>query len=107
MLGEIEPLRKDKRIGSSLQARVVLSAGPAEMELLRPRVAELPMLFIVSEVEVREGTGELQIAIEKATRAKCERCWRYVADVSPVSGDAGHEPLCDRCRNALTEAVRS
>src|SRR6185436_19437727 len=35
VLAEIEPLRKDKRIGSSLQARVVLSAGEADLALLQ------------------------------------------------------------------------
>jgi isoleucyl-tRNA synthetase len=108
VLGEIEPLRKDKQIGSSLQAKVVLTAGPAELELLRSRAADLPMLFIVSDVELRPAeapagakAGEMQITIEKAPGVKCERCWRYVPAVSP---DAG---ICDRCQNALAEAVRS
>src|SRR5258708_36222979 len=34
VLAEIEPLRKTKQIGSSLQARGVLSATPAEVALL-------------------------------------------------------------------------
>ena len=34
VLAEIEPLRKNKQIGSSLQAKVVLSATPAELALL-------------------------------------------------------------------------
>ena len=103
VLGEIEPLRKDKQIGSSLQAKVVLSGGAADMELLRSRIADLPMLFIVSDVELRSGADadELQITIEKAPGVKCERCWRYVPAVSP---DAG---VCDRCQNALAVAVRS
>src|SRR5207244_1242187 len=53
VLGEIEPLRKDKQIGSSLQAKVVLSGGGEEMALLEAHAHELPMLFIVSEVELR------------------------------------------------------
>ena len=53
VLAEIEPLRKDKRIGSSLQARVVLSAGEADLALLRRYARHLPMLFIVSDVELR------------------------------------------------------
>jgi isoleucyl-tRNA synthetase len=112
VLGEIEPLRKDKQIGSSLQAKVVLTAGPAQMELLRSRAAELPMLFIVSDVELRPAglsavapagakADDLQIAIEKAPGVKCERCWRYVPNVSPEAG------ICDRCQNALAEAVNS
>jgi isoleucyl-tRNA synthetase len=80
---------------------VVLTAGPAEMDMLRSRAADLPMLFIVSDVELRTGSGDLQISIERASGVKCERCWRYVPAVSP---DAG---ICDRCQNALAEAVRS
>jgi CheY-like chemotaxis protein len=34
VVAEIEPLRKDKQIGSSLQARVILSATTAEMVFL-------------------------------------------------------------------------
>jgi len=103
VLGEIEPLRKNKEIGSSLQAKVVLSGGRADMELLRSRAADLPMLFIVSDVELRteDQAGELQITIEKAQGVKCERCWRYVPTVSPDTA------VCDRCQSALAEAVKS
>jgi isoleucyl-tRNA synthetase len=102
VLGEIEPLRKGKQIGSSLQAKVALAGSGSDMELLKSRLRELPMLFIVSDVELRAGdSGDLQITIEKAPGVKCERCWRYVPKVSP---DAG---ICDRCQDALAEAVSS
>ena len=57
VLAEIEPLRKDKQIGSSLQAKVVLSATKAELALLEQYARHLPMLFIVSDVELRPGAG--------------------------------------------------
>ena len=102
VLGEIEPLRKDKQIGSSLQAKVVISGGGDEFALLKAHANELPMLFIVSEVELRPDGGDgLQVTIEKATGVKCERCWRYVPNVLP---DAG---ICNRCQDALAEAGRS
>ncbi len=56
VLARIEPLRKDKQIGSSLQAKVTLSATGDDLALLRSHEAQLAMLFIVSEVDVREGT---------------------------------------------------
>ncbi len=63
------------------------------------------MLFIVSEVELRPGGSDtLQITIEKASGVKCERCWRYVPK---VSGDPGHAGICERCEDALAEAVNS
>ena len=104
VLAKIEPLRKDKQIGSSLQAKVTLSATGDDLALLRSHEAQLPMLFIVSAVEVREGTqgGGLEISIDRARGVKCERCWRYVAN---VSSDPERPGICDRCQDALAETV--
>ena len=110
VLAEIEPLRKNKQIGSSLQARVVLSATEAELTQLEAHQAELPMLFIVSEVELRSAPADVaahgeaapRITIERASGIKCERCWRYVAHVSQEPEWAG---ICDRCQEALAETV--
>jgi isoleucyl-tRNA synthetase len=105
VLAHIEPLRKDKQIGSSLQAKVVISGGGPDMTLLVDRAHELPMLFIVSEVELRPDGGDtLKVTIEKASGVKCERCWRYVPK---VSGEPGHLGICERCEDALAEAVNS
>ncbi len=110
VLAEIEPLRKDKRIGSSLQAKVVLSATPNELALLERYARDLPMLFIVSEVELRPAPTDVEahteakprVTIERAGGVKCERCWRYVRSVSSDPTWAG---LCERCQDALAEAV--
>jgi isoleucyl-tRNA synthetase len=106
VLAEIEPLRKSKQIGSSLQARVVLSAPAEAFAFLKPYEQTLPMLFIVSEVEVREGGGaagaDPEIRIERAGGVRCERCWRYVRAVSQEPSTAG---LCDRCQGSLAETV--
>ena len=59
VLAEIEPLRKSKQIGSSLQAKVVISATTAELALLEPHAKLLPMLFIVSEVELRPAPADV------------------------------------------------
>ena len=81
----------------SLQAKVVLSAAPAELAFLQRHAADLPMLFIVSDVELEAAaTGELheegptRVRIERAGGVKCERCWRYVSAVSsePAKGRA-------------------
>jgi isoleucyl-tRNA synthetase len=112
VLAEIEPLRKGKQIGSSLQARVVLTATAAELPLLERYAKELPMLFIVSDVEVRPApdAGEApeaarpRIAIERAGGMKCERCWRYVDRVSSEAAWAG---LCARCQDALAQTAHA
>jgi isoleucyl-tRNA synthetase len=108
VLAEIEPLRKDKRIGSSLQARVVVSAPEAELAFLERYARHLPMLFIVSEVELRpapagsDAEARPRVSVERASGVKCERCWRYVPAVSSDPAWAG---LCDRCQEALAEPV--
>jgi isoleucyl-tRNA synthetase len=110
VLGEIEPLRKNKQIGSSLQAKVVISATKAELPLLEQYAKQLPMLFIVSEVEVRPAPDDVEahaeakprVTIERAGGVKCERCWRYVPKVSTDPDLAG---LCERCQDAIAETI--
>jgi isoleucyl-tRNA synthetase len=110
VLAEIEPLRKDKRIGSSLQAKVVLTATAAELAFLEGYAKQLPMLFIVSEVELRSAPADVEahteatphVTIERAAGVKCERCWRYVPAVSREPEWAG---LCERCQDALAEPI--
>jgi len=109
VLGHIEPLRKAKQIGSSLQAKVVLSAPPSTLAKLERDVRLLPMLFIVSEVELRptapdsaaQADATVRVTIERASGVKCERCWRYVPAVSTEPAFAG---ICDRCQDAMAEA---
>jgi len=101
VLAQIEPLRKDKKIGSSLQAKVTIAAPPAELPLLERYAPALPMLFIVSEVAVaRAANPEMTITIDRASGVKCERCWRYVPSVST---DPAWKGLCERCQDALAE----
>ena len=110
VLAEIEPLRKNKKIGSSLQAKVVLSTTLAELALLERYAKDLPMLFIVSEVELRSGpdaveaTARPHVTIERAGGVKCERCWRYVPSISRDPAWAG---LCDRCQEALAQTTNA
>jgi isoleucyl-tRNA synthetase len=110
VLARIEPLRKSKEIGSSLQAKVVLSATTQELAALEPYARELPMLFIVSEVELQSAPAGVEahaeagprIMIERAGGVKCERCWRYVPALSSDPSWAG---LCERCQGALAEPI--
>jgi isoleucyl-tRNA synthetase len=76
----IEPLRRDKVIGSSLEADVTLPDLPAPADFL----AEL---FIVSAV----GKGET-LKIAKTHNHKCGRCWRFLPEVEEDG------TLCDRCK---------
>jgi isoleucyl-tRNA synthetase len=105
VLGRIEPLRKDKQIGSSLQARVVLTTSNDDAAFLEGYKSELPMLFIVSDVQLRPGNGNTtDITIERADGVKCERCWRVVKSVSSDPAWAG---ICDRCQDALAQPTNA
>jgi isoleucyl-tRNA synthetase len=102
--GEIEQGRQQKLFGTSLGARLTVTAGGGDLALLRAYEAVLPTLFIVSGVSLVEGdaAAPASIAVAKAEGVKCERCWRVVPSVTQA---AGHEGLCDRCVDALAAPV--
>ena len=106
VLAHIEPLRKDKQIGSSLQAKVSLAVPEEERALLERYASQLPMLFIVSEVELTSAPAgaALGVTIGRADGLKCERCWRYV---SAVSKDPAWAGLCSRCEEALAQTAHA
>jgi isoleucyl-tRNA synthetase len=97
----LEAERQAKTIGNSLGARVTLRAGGEDGRLLEQYAEDLPMLFIVSQVDLERGTdadSAIAIAVARAEGHKCARCWRVVASVSAESATEG---LCDRCVDAL------
>jgi len=104
---DIERLRMEKRIGKSLEAKVVLTTTPTDAAFLRQHEKSLPTLFIVSDVEIRQGDaeeGKPAIVIGRADGVKCERCWRYVKAVSHDPAWAG---ICDRCQDALAQTANA
>jgi isoleucyl-tRNA synthetase len=78
----IEPLRRDKVLGSSLEAEVTVpsAADPAF----------LAELFITSTVH----RGD-EIRVVKTDNHKCGRCWRYLPEVKS-DGE-----LCGRCEEVV------
>jgi len=102
----LEDKRKEKVIGTSLGARVTIAASGPIAALLDRHRAELPMLFIVSDVVLAvggaAGDDQLRIEVDKAPGIRCERCWRYVPRVRTEPDWAG---ICDRCVEALAEPV--
>jgi isoleucyl-tRNA synthetase len=97
----LEAERQAKTIGNSLGARVTLRAGGEDGRLLEQYAEDLPMLFIVSQVDLERGTdadSAVEITVARAEGQKCARCWRVVPSVSAESATEG---LCDRCVDAL------
>jgi isoleucyl-tRNA synthetase len=103
VLRALEEARVAKHIGSSLDAKVTLQASGEALELLRAYRDDLRYLFIVSQVEISEGTGAVSITVSPAEGVKCERCWNYSTRV----GESDRHPtVCERCVIALHEIER-
>jgi len=112
-LKALEPVRAAKTISANLEARVTLAASGDLGALLRQYAAQLPALFIVSQVEVADGEIEgalpsaalpaLRIKVERACGKKCERCWNYSVH---VGDSAAHPTFCERCLAAVEEIAR-
>ena len=99
----LEDQRRDKVIGSSLEADVQIKANSERYELLEQYVKDLPTIFIVSRVELSEVHNlphkpDFVAIVSKAKSKKCERCWNYR---EAVGEDANHPTLCDRCVEAV------
>ena len=94
--GQIEPMRREKVIGSSLEAKVAIGLpDTADRPMLSSE--ELAELFIVSDVLIDTGTvveGPAVIA-HRTDHRKCGRCWRHLPEVTD-DGD-----LCARCEEVV------
>jgi isoleucyl-tRNA synthetase len=88
--GAIELMRRDKTIGSSLQAEAILS--PEALSLLGD-------LNVWADICITSGAvSGLHNAAAIAPGTKCERCWRVLPEVGT---HAEHPTLCDRCCEAV------
>ncbi len=94
---DIEAVRADGKLGSSLQAEVRLSAQPEDLALLHSLGDDLKFVFITSAAQALAGEA-LQAEVTPSSHAKCERCWHYRADVGV---NPAHPGLCGRCDSNL------
>ncbi|MGZ8354903.1 MAG: isoleucine--tRNA ligase [Allosphingosinicella sp.] len=86
----IEPLRREKIIGSSLEAKVLYP--DAQIDLLDTGLPELAEIYIVSEVAQAQSET---IEVTKSDFLKCGRCWRLLPEVDEDGG------LCARCEGVV------
>jgi len=109
VLKALEAARNEKKINSGLEARVLLNAEPELKAMLQKYVGVLPALFIVSQVEFQspvdnsfrsEAIPGLEIQVQKALGAKCERCWNFSTHVGE---NKRYPTICERCSEALDE----
>ncbi|MBN2168585.1 MAG: isoleucine--tRNA ligase, partial [Actinobacteria bacterium] len=103
----IEEERKKGSIGTSLEADVKIYADGGALELLKDMIGELPMLFIVSKVEVkglseyqetRNTDSDVEVEVLRAGGEKCNRCWNYSETVGEL---ADYPDVCVRCAGVL------
>jgi isoleucyl-tRNA synthetase len=104
VLRSLEEARTAKTIGSSLDAKVIVTASGETYERLKRYEGELRYIFIVSQVELVEaeaGAGdEVRVEVRRAAGEKCERCWNYSTRV----GESQRYPtVCERCAPVLAE----
>jgi len=99
----IEPMRREKTIGSSLEINVTITAGREDFELLKSVGNELPDIWITSGTEVildeliDESGLQSETVVVKTSNHKCGRCWRHLPDVSEEGA------LCGRCEDVLSK----
>ncbi len=106
VLKALEAARKAKLIGTSLEAGVELLAEPELLTLLTQYEADLPMVFIVSEVSLGSlpATGaadkKIEARVRRAGGRKCARCWTFSESVGRI---AERPDVCARCAAVLEE----
>ncbi|MDI6726038.1 MAG: isoleucine--tRNA ligase [Smithellaceae bacterium] len=106
----IEGARKEKLIGHSLDAHVLVSLPEELRSIVGNSVDFLRSILIVSQVELvaAEELPEayesaeikgLRVGVHKASGKKCPRCWIYSREMSP--DDAQYPDICPRCYNVV------
>ena len=78
---QIEPLRREKVIGSSLEAECIYPGDPGDVD----------MAEILIVAAVHRGPTE----VRKTENHKCGRCWRHLPEVSEDGA------LCGRCETVV------
>jgi isoleucyl-tRNA synthetase len=105
--GALEVERAAKRLGSSLQAAVVVYA-PKRLLAIAEAV-DLAELCITSAATVSAAdppetafrladVEDIAVVVTPADGVRCERCWRVLPEVGHV---AHHDDLCRRCADVL------
>lgn len=97
----LEVSRRDKVIGSSLEANATYETDSLSYQFLKPRESVLAANSIISQATVIENpalVNQVIVTVVKAQAGKCERCWNYR---EAVGKDVGHPTLCDRCVEAV------
>ena len=101
---ELEEMRRNKVIGSSLDAEVDIYCKDENYQNLLGLKDELRFVFITSEARVNELSSKpsdakeidssIAIKVYKSKHQKCVRCWHHRPEIGQ---NKMHNDLCDRC----------
>ena len=101
---ELEEMRRNKVIGSSLDAEVDIYCKDENYQNLLGLKDELRFVFITSEARVnklsskpsdaKEIDSSIAIKVYKSKHQKCVRCWHHRPEIGQ---NKMHNDLCDRC----------
>jgi len=94
---EIEAVRAEGKLGSSLQANLTVTAPADDHALLQSLGEDLKFVFIASAITLHQGDA-LAVEVTPSPDRKCERCWHWRAD---VGSDPAHPEICGRCVSNL------
>jgi isoleucyl-tRNA synthetase len=108
----IEPVRADKKIGSSLETSIFIKVinKPDLYKILKDTESELANIFITSQAVLIENGAEPENILNKyeeesfiiyaapASGEKCERCWKFSGYIGK---DPTHKTLCKHCIEAI------
>ncbi|MBL8303346.1 MAG: class I tRNA ligase family protein, partial [Ideonella sp.] len=101
---QIEALRTQGQVGSSLQANITIGVPNAThgalLAALQSLGEDLKFVFITSQATVvgRDDLEAVEVTVSPSTAPKCERCWHYRDD---VGHDPAHPTICGRCTSNL------
>ena len=106
---ELEEMRRDKIIGSSLDAEVDIYCEDENYQALLELKDELRFVFITSDAQVhplkdkpvnaKDIDNSLAILVRKSEYEKCVRCWHHRPEIGQ---NTMHKELCSRCIENVT-----
>ncbi|MFZ0035065.1 MAG: isoleucine--tRNA ligase [Sedimentisphaerales bacterium] len=101
VLKALEPLRKNKIIGSNQESSVTLRCGGDYAAAIEQfGLKNFAALCIVSEVNLEKREGQIEVVAQKSTHAKCQRCWNYWPSVGK---NTKFPDICERCAEVISK----
>ncbi|TIA88828.1 hypothetical protein E3P99_02380 [Wallemia hederae] len=98
VLAQLEKLRSDKVIKTSLEATVDIHVGAECNDVVKKAIHSIDSFakaFVVSSVQLHtiKNSNDVKISVQKSGQEKCPRCWSF--------NRPSQEALCRRCTTVV------